>query len=1169
MSVRSNWENKTMGDKPETPKVPHYYMTMHYGICHGPIDSINQLFIKEKQVFCGNVVDDALVAVDLPELFGGDTKEGGPEGVIECYMGSDDQVLSNTVASRFNLTSEEIPGYRNLANIFLRGFEEDERESFIETNSLTNYFYAGSGGILALSIVINKLFNFFGVPLPKLGGFKFGVNNPYVPSAWANVTRLGQSGLVEANKAIYTSVTLTGEMIDYQVGNSFAVGSSSNPGETLFSLAGYAEEIDAGTATMSTRTVMEYLYSSIFSLPALYGEVQIRPLDADMNVIDTLEATGEVNWNVSGFSQIDNYFGTELEQPGLLEPRYRQYATGRWNFPLKKIPIGTRFLRVESFIITQTAVRLEPPHPRKTEVWITTQDKDIGLPLCTYDGVVGPPPDMNPAHILLEVGTNQDWGGGDPVEAYDVQSYEDLATLMSAENFGLSMLWNRQGTIKAFEQEVLDHIQAVKYVEPSNGLWTVKAIRGDYDPATLDILDPSNCEATNRQRLALSETVNEIIVEWTNYQNEETETVSIQDPANIAQQGGQVVSRTRSYYGVRNSKLAMRLARRDIRAESYPAFSVDIVADRRFSYLRPGSVVKFSWPEDGIQEMVLRVQTVDYGRPGQGEIKIKAVEDTFAFGTAEVVEPSPSLWASEDVPIAPLDTTAILTTPVALLLQSGFSLSELSDSDYPKSIPMVLGYAPQVEYISLYGSTVASDGSSSSAVYGSVESSRYALTEKELLAEPHSTVSGAFVKTMLGLNDYASGDIFMLGTTDLSSEFVMLNGYDKSTDTWDLARGIYDTVPQRWAVGTPIWYLGDELYVLDKRTQDALVETEYTLLPKFPQGSLPIIEATAIPFTPTERSYAPTRPANVSISPLVSTDALTHSAFLVNGDGASAIGAEWTVTGAPVAASVAVPVVLTDGSSVDIVPYVSNNYFYAATDASMSQRVSVPRAFKGVVDAGGQSLQINWRQAAQEAVSGTFRLDFSFYDATDTLISATTGSEEVGALGKWSPRSAIAEIPVGTRSVEIAAVWTIGAAAYGAYVDDLAQKWGDGLVSVANIAVGYGTTALTVSWSNRNRTTEDVVANLWTEASVTGEVGQVCRVRAYNAESDVLVFESPDVPTDTYELQIADISAADVVDVEVVALRDGFESIQNARVRVYLNTGGWGLTYGLNYGSSG
>jgi hypothetical protein len=132
---------------------------------------------------------------------------------------------------------------------------------------------------------------------------------------------------------------------------------------------------------------------------------------------------------------------------------------------------------------------------------------------------------------------------------------------------------------------------------------------------TLPTIDPSNATLTNFGRKLWGEIVNEISVTWTNPDNEQDETVTVHDLASITTQGG-IVSDSRNYYGVRYARSRKRLAARDLRSAGAPLATCDAEVDRTMWFLRPASVVLLDWPEYGLVGLVMRVTSIDYGKPG-------------------------------------------------------------------------------------------------------------------------------------------------------------------------------------------------------------------------------------------------------------------------------------------------------------------------------------------------------------------------------------------------------------------------------------------------------------------------------------------------------------------------------------------------------------------------
>lgn len=106
--------------KPEQ-NVDDYYMSIHFGVCTGPVDEVTGIFVGEKLAWSGTKQSSGLIQVSKRNLFGGNKKEGGVEGSVFVLMGSDDQVLPDPVSSRFGLTPGDLPGFRGILSLFFTG----------------------------------------------------------------------------------------------------------------------------------------------------------------------------------------------------------------------------------------------------------------------------------------------------------------------------------------------------------------------------------------------------------------------------------------------------------------------------------------------------------------------------------------------------------------------------------------------------------------------------------------------------------------------------------------------------------------------------------------------------------------------------------------------------------------------------------------------------------------------------------------------------------------------------------------------------------------------------------------------------------------------------------------------------------------------------------------
>ena len=187
-----------MGGKGKTKRqVYDYFMSMSYGACLGPVDSINAVTIKDKDAWVGPVQTSGKVEVNQGDLFGGDDGEGGPVGWIEFYMGEYGQTMSGDLASRHGLTPETAPGYSGIAHVFFRGSVTRPPDGDEDNGGVF-------GPVLS---IISRLFSGAVEPDDR-SGFMWTSNNPYLPSASIHATR-GPKGL--SRSLIYPIIGLNDE----------------------------------------------------------------------------------------------------------------------------------------------------------------------------------------------------------------------------------------------------------------------------------------------------------------------------------------------------------------------------------------------------------------------------------------------------------------------------------------------------------------------------------------------------------------------------------------------------------------------------------------------------------------------------------------------------------------------------------------------------------------------------------------------------------------------------------------------------------------------------------------------------------------------------------------------------------------------------------------------
>lgn len=471
--------------------------------------------------------------------------------------------------------------------------------------------------------------------------------------------------------------------------------------------------------------------------------------------------------------------------------------------------------------------------------------------------------DANGAHMIYECLTNTDWGMGSPPSSINVESFSIAGRTLFNEGLGLSMAWMASTTIDAFVGEILDHILATLFVNPADGLLTLKLWRNDYNRAELFELTPDNCEVTAFDRKGWGETTNEIVVTWTNPTNESEESITLQDLGNIAIQGA-IVSDARGYHGVRNSVLAMQLAERDLRSASAPLASFELEVDRSAWNFVPGSVVKLTYPEEGVYGVILRIGKINYGKAGSPTIRVNAVEDIFGLPVAAYGSDEPPAWVDPSRDPEPVEFATILTVP-RYLAEQNLSAPLLSSAEFPEVVSMVFAAqknADTADYV-LMTQELQPDGSYEQTTLGIRSFASRATLASILPQEAVSVVSavtGGRGKVPASVNIFV-----MIGATESTAEIALITAVGGG-GAITLARGLLDTTPRAWPVGTPIWFFPRSFEMYDATTRLSGEAVSYKLLSNTSKGTLSPDDAPDVAVTLSSRPWLPNRPANVQIN---------------------------------------------------------------------------------------------------------------------------------------------------------------------------------------------------------------------------------------------------------------------------------------------------------------
>jgi hypothetical protein len=905
-------------------QVADYLMSLHAGVCH-TVDAIKRIRVNEKDGWSGKITSNTTLNINLPSLFGGNKKEGGLVGLVEVLFGNADQVLPDRLIAKMGQGADGTPGFRGITSLFFTGGGAESAAGFrwssnspymrpvdVTVQRAPKGFYPAKAlipagvDVAATTELIARHTSTYSaagpVRTPQVAFITsdqvhFHVSqwtsaSPTLPTSW-NKYDFSRQGFGAASSVLeYGPVDYdppeqgTSDRADAFWASRFDIsGSNTYPAGASGAVASERGGICAGiysnqlflklpptappgaiptnVSAQNARTVAVgpdgkvYTVQHSETLPI----VTIRVYSGT-----TLELLNTVT--LGGFATNGNYLASAesgvlyiLRRGNNYYPGSSIFHTGLWTVDLSTWTSSGPFLLPatltgtvtnEDFrVFGDTVVRGYSDYNTRTMYaeWIR-----MIPPVYTRA-------DANPAHIIFECLTNNDWGIGLPSAMLDIPSFVAAADILYDEALGLSMMWSTQTNIESFVNDVLGHIDGTYGVDPQTGKIYLSLIRGGYSTGDLFRLTPDNCTLTRFQRKSLSETINEVVVTWTNPLNEQEETVTVHDLANYSSQGV-LNSSSSNYYGVRSAELATRLALRDLSRAAAPMASFEADVDRSGWSVKPGDPVLLTYPEYGISELPVRVTSVNYGRPGASKVQITMVEDVFSTPSTAYVDISgslnegPSTWNP-----APLTYFLGGSAPYYFVSREIGSSAALA-MDASEAYMALLGAANGISGIEVLTPTTDALGYTVYENQGSIEPAGRAATSSALALEAIST--GVTFTGITGSVSPVAGLFLWIGSGDpATSELAVISEVGSGLT---LKRGLLDTTPKAWPAGTTVWLITPGSDITDPDLRLAGQTVSYKLLPRSPRAILDESWAPVVTATSDDRQHLPYRPANVTIN---------------------------------------------------------------------------------------------------------------------------------------------------------------------------------------------------------------------------------------------------------------------------------------------------------------
>ena len=111
-----------MGKKKKVTVGYWYGMSLHMGVCHGPVDSILDISQDDRPILDAPINSSEVRAINKGDLFGGKKREGGLDGSLHAMFGGPDQVVLGTLLQGAVGPGVHQPSYRGILSLFFDGW---------------------------------------------------------------------------------------------------------------------------------------------------------------------------------------------------------------------------------------------------------------------------------------------------------------------------------------------------------------------------------------------------------------------------------------------------------------------------------------------------------------------------------------------------------------------------------------------------------------------------------------------------------------------------------------------------------------------------------------------------------------------------------------------------------------------------------------------------------------------------------------------------------------------------------------------------------------------------------------------------------------------------------------------------------------------------------------
>lgn len=712
-----------------------YFASGHFVLCHGPIDAITKISFQEKDAYQVEQGTNKTIYINKPSLFGGDEQQGGIQGNIELLFGHANQQKSSTLqricAKISNAFGGLISAYRGVCSVVF------------------DNVYIGTSPSM---------------PDSKWRVKRIHTRHDGIKQWYDSKAEIGTVSVADLAKIAF--------ILDDS--GSMSAANMSN--------------MKAGVNNILSKLTdqkIDVMVQAINSGVRIYRQATSANIIAAQSFVNSLVASGGTS-ATSAYGNINTFFNGDYKNGQVITLSDGEMSS----VSEAKSMIATAFSKVKFVGLGMGTVgSLNEFDNTGNAVQVVDAD---GI-AAALNSIFYSEADLNPAHIIRECLTNKIWGIGVSESSIDDVSFRNAADTLFREGMGISIKWTDSTSINEFIDNIKEHINAQLYLDRTTNKWKLYLIRDDYDFNALISLDESNIRNLDFERRTLAECVNAVTVTYYDRERAKDSTVTVQDIARIAQQGG-VISQSIDYKGFTNSNIAGRIALRDLKTLSSTLASVSFDVDERFSESwHEGMPFKLSDSSYGLSEAVMRIRTIKRGDGINNTVYVEAIEDSFSSPMQSVIEYVPPVTGADST-AQDADAIAFEVPYIELVEQYGQDEVDSKLANYPD-----LGYVgmaairPNNQHVN-------------ASLYVDAGAGYDERTTLDFCPSASLKNDIGYLDSSFELKNVAEFELLEVNhRIQVNTEIMAFVSFDAATNVITVKRGCFDTVPQKHNAGSKVF----------------------------------------------------------------------------------------------------------------------------------------------------------------------------------------------------------------------------------------------------------------------------------------------------------------------------------------------------------------------------